>query len=141
MPQEKSRIEAIRDYFMACPLLKEGRLNIDYLGEDPVEYSIDSMLVSNPIVKQYMDGSSLRQHPFVFVSQEIRSQQIVDQIEASGFYEKLSDWIEEQNNNDNLPDIPGAQRIEVMAPGYMYDATQTTAVYQIQCRVLYIKEV
>ena len=112
MPQEKSRIEAIRDYFMACPLLKEGRLNIDYLGEDPVEYSIDSMLVSNPIVKQYMDG-----------------------------YEKLADWIEEQNSNDNLPDIPGAQRIEVMAPGYMYDATQTTAVYQIQCRVLYIKEV
>ena len=88
-----------------------------------------------------MDGSSLRQHPFVFVSQEIRSQQIVDQIEASGFYEKLADWIEEQNNNDNLPDIPGAQRIEVMAPGYMYDATQITAVYQIQCRVLYIKEV
>lgn len=126
---------------MACPLLKEGRLNIDYLGENPVEYSIDSMLVSNPIVKQYMDGSSLRQHPFVFVSQEIRSQQIVDQIEASGFYEKLADWIEEQNNNDNLPDIPGAQRIEVMAPGYMYDATQITAVYQIQCRVLYIKEV
>ena len=126
---------------MACPLLKEGRLNIDYLGEDPVEYSIDSMLVSNPIVKQYMDGSSLRQHPFVCESQEIRSQQIVDQIEASGFYEKLADWIEEQNSNDNLPDIPGAQRIEVMAPGYMYDATQTTAVYQIQCRVLYIKEV
>ena len=49
----KNKIEAIRNYFMKCPILKDGALNIDYLGSEAVQYSIETMISSNPIVKQY----------------------------------------------------------------------------------------
>lgn len=140
MQQGKSKIELIRDYFMNCPLLKDGKLNIDYVGEEPIQYSINTMLTSNSIVKQYTDGGTLRQYPFVFVSNEIYSQDAIDQIEACGFYDKLEEWIEKQDAEENLPKIEGIQSIEVMAPGYLFDASQTVARYQIQCRILYEKE-
>ena len=130
----------IRDYFMKCPLLKDGKVNIDYIGEDPIQYSINTMLISNSIVTQYTDGGTLRQYPFVFVSNEIYSQDVIDQIEACGFYDKLEEWIEQQDEEGNLPEIEGIQRIEVMTPGYLFDANQKVARYQIQCRILYKKE-
>lgn len=136
----KNKIEAIRDYFMKCPILKDGALNIDYLGSEAVQYSIETMISSNPIVKQYTDGSSLRQYPFSFMSTEIYSQDVIDQLGTCGFYEELEQWIEENNKVGDLPEIEGIQRLEVIAPGYLFNADQTVARYQIQCRILYVKE-
>lgn len=137
---EKNKIEAIRDYFMKCPILKEGSLNIDYLGSEAVQYSIETMISGNPIVKQYTDGSSLRQYPFSFMSTEIYSQDVIDQLGTCGFYEELEQWIEENNKAGDLPEVEGIQQLEVIAPGYLFNADQTIARYQIQCRILYVKE-
>lgn len=138
--RNKTKIEAIREYFNQCPLLRGGLLNIDYLESSPLQYSINSQIISNPVVRQYVDGMSLRQYVFNFMSSEIRSPDIIDQIEACGFYEQLEDWITDNNRKHILPDIAGVQRIEVISPGYMFDAEASTALYQIQCRVLYLKE-
>lgn len=137
---EKNKIEAIRDYFMKCPILKEGSLNIDYLGSEAVQYSIETMISGNPIVKQYADGSSLRQYPFSFMSTEIYSQDVIDQLGTCGFYEELEQWIDENNKVGDLPEVEGIQQLEVIAPGYLFNADQTIARYQIQCRILYVKE-
>lgn len=50
MQENKSMIESVRDYFLECPILKDGHLYIDYLNEKPTDYSIDP-LVCSPIVK------------------------------------------------------------------------------------------
>ena len=141
MQKENVKIEAIRKFFMQCPLLKNGALNIDHLDSDAINYSINSDINSNLVIKRYRDGGELRQFLFTFMSTEIRSQDIVDQIQAMGFYEQLEDWIELQNKINNLPDIEGIQSIEIMSPAFLWDASESVSYYQIQLRITYLKEV
>lgn len=49
-------LESIRNYFCSCPLLKEGALNVDYLGNG-FNYNIDS-IPTNPILQKYADGGA-----------------------------------------------------------------------------------
>jgi hypothetical protein len=56
------------------------------------------------------------------------------------FYEDFSNWIEEQDNEGNLPDIEGIESIECTSTGYAYQTGIDTARYQIQLRITYYKE-
>ena len=38
----KSVLEGITEYFLQCPLLKDGVFRVDALGTDPVEYTIET---------------------------------------------------------------------------------------------------
>lgn len=135
-----SKLEKIRDYFCGCPYLKDGMFNIDYLGNEAIQYAIVSQINASPVIKRYTDGEKLMQYPFSFMSVEQYSSDILDQISASGFYEQLEKWINEQNDIGNLPDIPNIQSIEVLAPGYLFDVYGTgMAKYEIQCRVTYLE--
>ena len=62
-------IEGISEYFLKCPLLKDGVFRVDALGPDPVEYTIETGTF-DPIVQKYVDGSSIRQYQFSFGSRE-----------------------------------------------------------------------
>ena len=42
-----STTRAIRDYMIKCPFLEKGHVNIDYLGTDATEYSIDCLLYTS----------------------------------------------------------------------------------------------
>ena len=57
-------IEAVRDYFMDCPLLKNGALNIDYLEGRSIGYSINTEMNANQVLRSYCDGGKLMQYPF-----------------------------------------------------------------------------
>lgn len=139
---ENSIVSAICNYFMECPLLKGGVFRVDALGDQPQEYSIE-MGIGNAIVEQYVDGSSVRQKFFTFASREFYSLDRIQNIENDKFYEKLADWIEEQNTAGNLPQLPEgmeAEQIIIQAPGYMLDANEENARYQIQLSLQYFKE-
>ena len=64
-----SVMEAIRNYICTCPFLKDGKIGVDYLGDSPREYTIDSV-PSSEIIKTYVDGGTLRQCLFIFASRE-----------------------------------------------------------------------
>ena len=51
-------INALSDFFMQCPLMKDGSFNIDYLGESPIQYALE-VLPCNPLVKKYVNGSGV----------------------------------------------------------------------------------
>ena len=98
-------IESIRDFIAGCPLLKNGvLLNVDRLGATEIEYTVDGEITS-PILRQYTDGSSLRQFEFVFASREKYGADTLQNIANSGFYEDFADWIETQSNAGNLPEL------------------------------------
>lgn len=137
-----SIIGGVEKYFLQCDLLKDGCLRVDYLGEKPVEYAIE-VLTCDPILKQYVDGSSKRQYLFAFGSREYYSQERLQNIQNSAFYEKLADWVEAQNKAGNFPELPDgteALGIYVVSPGYLYDNSMQNARYQIQLRLEYYKE-
>lgn len=137
-----SIINGVEKYFLQCDLLKDGCLRVDYLGEKPVEYTIE-VLTCNPILKTYVDGSSKRQYLFAFGSREYYSQERLQNIQNSAFYEKLADWVEAQNKAGNLPELPDGMEalgIYVVSPGYLFDNSMQNARYQIQLRLEYYKE-
>ena len=95
------------------------------------------------MIQKYVDGSSKRQYVFVFASRESYSEDVIDNINNSGFYEDFAEWLEEQTNNDNLPfigDDKEVLKIEAMTNGYAFKTDVDTARYQIQCRMIYMKK-
>lgn len=136
-------IESIRSYIAQCPLLKSGcLLNVDRLGANEVEYTIDAEM-TEPILRKYVDGSSLRQLNFVFASRESYGSDTLQNIANSGFYESFADWIEAQSRSGNLPELDEyrtSQYIEVLSGGYVFDASDSTARYQIQLKFVYYQD-
>lgn len=136
-------IDAIREYFLDCPILDEmARLDIDYLDNNTTSYSIDS-LPSEMIIKKYVDGTSLRQFQFVIASRENYGLDTWQQLENRGFYEKLAEWIELQSSKGLLPNLTDnkeSQDIEILTSGYLFDVDDTTARYQIQLRLIYFQD-
>ena len=136
-------IDSIRTYFLGCPLLENfAKLNVDFLGIDPTEYTIDSQPTS-PVIKRYADGGTLKQYIFVFGSREYYGPDTLQNLENSGFYEQFSDWVEQQSNMGNLPILSENRRplfMEVLTTGYLFDASEDNARYQIQCRLVYYED-
>lgn len=142
MAKADSIIDALEKYFIGCELLKDGALRVDYLGEKPVEYTIE-VLPCDPVVKRYLGGSTVRQYLFEFGSREFYSQERLQNIQNSAFYELLADWVETRSMSGILPELPDgmeAQQLEVVSSGYLFDGSMTNARYQIQLRLLYFKE-
>ena len=142
MAKADSIIDALEKYFIGCELLKDGALRVDYLGEKPVEYTIE-VLPCDPVVKTYLGGSTVRQYLFAFGSREFYSQERLQNIQNSAFYELLADWVETRSMSGVLPELPDgreAQQLEVVSSGYLFDGSMTNARYQIQLRLLYFKE-
>lgn len=136
-----SIIEGIEQYFLNCDVLKDGCLRVDFLGDRPVEYAIE-VLPCDPVLKRYVGGDTVRQYLFAFGSREYYSQERLQNIANSAFYEHFSDWVEEQNLAGNLPELPEgmkAQGLKVLSSGYLFDGSMSNARYQIQLQLKYYK--
>lgn len=134
-----SIIESLRSFFLSCPYLKDGRLNIDFLGHKACEYTIDGV-PADIIVKRYLDGATVRQYEFVFASREEYGFDVLQAIANSSFYENVAAWLEQQSDLGILPKLKDGQqaiKIEALSSGYLYQGSENTARYQIQCRLLY----
>jgi hypothetical protein len=133
----------LRDYFAECPLLKDGVFNFDYLGIEPVEYTIETV-PTEPVFKKYVDGSSIRQYPFVFASRETFGADVWANLDTSQFYEDLATWVESQSNIRNLPQFEDGLReslsLEVTSSGYVFQEDTDNARYQIQMVLKYYQD-
>ena len=135
-------IDSIRKFILTCPFLQEGRVNVDYIGED-MGYSIDP-LPCDPIVHRYTDGGAKKQFQFAFTSQEEYDQDARINIENSGFFQFFDEWLEEQDFNGNFPELEEGKipvLLETLNSGYLYDVDGVKARYRIECRLIYEQEV
>ena len=135
-------IEAIRDYIanMDCMKTFDNAINVNYLDSEIDSFSIEE-IPCNPIIKKYVDGSSVRQFQFVFCSREPYGAEILQNIENSNFYEDFANEIEEKNSIEILPLIDGIKSIEVTSNAYTVSVTEDTALYQINLNLKYLKGV
>ncbi|HSH35516.1 chloramphenicol resistance protein [Schnuerera sp.] len=136
-------IKSIRKYFLDCPILDEFiKIGVDYLDPNEKEYTIDP-IPSNTVIKEYIDGGRLKQYLFVFASREFYGDDVIQNIENSGFYEKLSSWVDNQSKKGNLPILSGNKKsieLKVTTSGYLFNATEDRARYQIQMQLVYYEE-
>lgn len=132
-------IEKMRKYLIENKIVdEECRVNVDFLSENPTEFAIIPIAV-NPILKKYIDGSSLRQYQFQLISCSYYGADVLQNMANSKFYEELYDKIETFNDEGILPDIEGIESIECLNNGAILDATVNTARYSIQMRITYEK--
>ena len=134
---EKPMIELIKEFIETCPLLKNGKVNVDYIKDKPQSYSIDET-PSTTILKQYTDGGTQNQILFDFSIQANFS--ILENIKNSKFCDDFSKWIKEQNNKANLPKINNICWIKCTGRGTILQTTETTAIYVIPMQVVYDEE-
>lgn len=137
-----SIIESLYRYFLDCPLLDGKNINIDYLPADQKEYSIEPTPVT-PIIKQYTNGSSIRQYQFIFGSREFYSPDVLENLANSSFYEQFAGWLEQQSRAGKLPVLPDGRSpmsMEALTPGYLFYGDTSNAKYQIQCKLTYYQE-
>ena len=147
MAKKHTIIGAVVRFFEGCPVLaarepapanEELEVNADNLPEEVQEYCIEAV-PCKPVLRQYIDGSAIKQFEFVFASREAFGA-TPDNLGNSAFYEEVADWLENQSKAGNLPALPKgleAQKLEVLTNGYVLDADETKARYQIQCRLRY----
>lgn len=121
MHAESSIIESIRTFFLTCPFLHDGRVNVDYLGEE-MSYSIDP-LPCDPVIQKYVDGGKKKQYQFAVCSKEVYDEDARVNIENSGFYQELQEWLEESSDNGELPELANekqhATAVETLNSGYL----------------------
>ncbi len=133
----KPIIQCLRDHIMQFPELKDGCLMVDYLGDKPIEYTVEPV-PCDPVYQKYTDGSCIKQFLFIFASREFYGADINQNIENLGFYERFSDWVTEGELPDLDERIP--VNMDVVTGGYAFDVDANTARYQIQLRLLYEEE-
>lgn len=131
---EKSKMELIKEFIETCPYLKKGKVNVDYLKDKPLSYSIDETPV-DPVLQNFSDGGRRLQIQFDFSVQANFS--ALENIKNSKFCDDFTDWIYEQNKQENLPKIDGAVWIKCLGRGTILQTTDSTAIYVIPIQVAY----
>lgn len=131
---EKSKMELIKEFIETCPYLKKGKVNVDYLKDKPLSYSIDETPV-DPVLQNFSDGGRRLQIQFDFSIQANFS--VLENIKNSKFCDDFTDWIYEQNKQENLPKIDGAVWIKCLGRGTILQTTDSTAIYVIPMQVAY----
>lgn len=113
---EKSKMEKIKEFIELCPLLKGGKINVDYLKDKPQSYSIDRTPVQ-PEIQKFTDGNGgKKQIAFDFTVTAPISSQAIENLANSKFCEDFMKWVEIQNRTKNFPKIEGAFSIKCTSP-------------------------
>ena len=133
-------ISKIRQYFFDLGIIDENsNINVDFLSNEPIEYVIEP-IPSEPVIRQYADGSSLRQFVFQFGSREYFGADVIQNMRNTEFYEDFSELIEDNNKKGVLPKINGIQSIECLNNGTINEDNTDNAKYVIQMRITYYKD-
>lgn len=132
--EEKSKMELIKEFIETCPLLKNGKVNVDYIKDKPQSYSIDETPV-DPVLQNFADGGRRIQIQFDFSIQANFS--VLENIKNSKFCDDFTTWIKEQDKIGNLPKIGGICWIKCIGRGTILQTTETTAIYVIPMQVVY----
>lgn len=135
-------IESIRNWLRGYSGL-DGRLDVDFLGEEADTYSIDS-IPSEEVIKRYHDGSARKQCLFAVASRRLYDQNIAQNIESLQFFEDLTAWVEAKARARELPEMGEnrqAQKIVVTSTAYPFIVSEDgKARYQIQMRLEYYQK-
>ena len=129
-------IDKVRDYIAKCPFLKEyAELNIEYLIDKVVTYSINENAGYNPVIEGTEDllGNYEEQFLFTFDSKLIWNEDIQNNIDNSKFFANFKNWLEINNKNKIFPEIEGIYEIGATTNGYIFATNANEAIYRIQC--------
>lgn len=133
------RVTKLRSYLMdVISEIKENykELNIDFLSNEPNNYSLDKIPTSSEI-ERWITGETLRRDVYSLRSRMDYSADTISNIENVGFYEIFENAIRTKNKEKDLPEIEGIEAIKCLNCGTMVKANTNTAEFDIQIQIEY----
>lgn len=139
MNSEDLRITKLRIYlFNIIETLNSDiqQINANMLSNEIDNYSLDKIPTST-IVEQWIIGPAVKRDVYSFRSRVAYSQDVINNLNNIGFFEKFERIIKENNDNGILPDIDNIESIECLNCGTLNHAETNTAEFNIQLQVTY----
>jgi len=139
-------IDALFEYFDTCPLLRDNRLNMDYLPENTGQAGIEYGISTSPtddVLTSYRGGGARCRYLFSISSVNDYGPDARQNIANTGFYEALADWMRKQSRARNLPELPDnmtPRSIRAIGFGYLFQPDVDAGKYQIQCELEYYRK-
>ena len=129
--------EAIKNWLRGCDCVE-----IVDMDTDRLEANAESLGLYKQAQREttaFLDGSAevteyyyfLARWPTTLESERVNSQTIMSNLES---------WIEDKNLGNELPEVPGVERVFVANGFYMLEAESDDAVYQVSIGITYLKE-
>ena len=138
-------ISAIKTWLEGCTCFDDIKpLGVDFLSSDANKASIEKS-PGQKTIERKVNGDSIKQMNIILRAWFPYSDEVRQNIENSNFFENVSDWIEEQVEEDNLPVFSNNKEctnVEVTTSDYLVSVSENfrKACYQIQLRVEYRKK-
>lgn len=135
------RVTKLREYlFNVIQTINEQykQINVNFLSNEIDNYSLDKIPTSKSN-EGWIIGDILKKEIYSFKSRVSYSEDVLTNLENIGFFETFESIIEQNNDNNILPDIKGIDSIECLNCGSMNRANTNTAEFEIQIQIEYRK--
>lgn len=141
---EKPTITALRAWLKACPLIAEEQeasgaaFRIAGLDEDATAFSIEDS-PGDPVLTEYFSGRDMAKN-YLFLSRRECDETDVINVQNSGFFEQLTDWVMAQNDCHHLPALEAPRQplgVSVTSTGFIVTSSAGTCRMQMQLRLTY----
>lgn len=142
MTQNNSIIQALREYFLACPLMGKERVSVDSLDTHALSYSVGTT-PADEVLERYVSGSSMRQYVFELSAAFPAAESEAQAAENAAFFERLAAWLSAQTKARCFPALPigcTARKIKAISSAYFDGMDADTRVYAIQCQLIYFQK-
>ena len=99
-------INAIRNYLLTYDYFEKNDsfINVNFLDVDIGSFSLVPV-PTQPLIKKYIDGSSIKQFEFALTSKNTFSEDYAKNIENCGFYLDFENWIDKNNDLGIYPEF------------------------------------
>lgn len=137
-----SIIGALRDYFLACPLTGDRRVDVDNLHTREMAFDVGTT-PADEILQRYISGSCLKQYVFQVSAAYPLKDESAQNVADAALFEQLAAWLSAQTKARDFPRLPPAcqaRQIEAISSGYFEGMDAKTRIYAIQCRIVYFKK-
>ena len=112
-------------------------INVDMLSNDINNYSLNKVPTSS-VVEKWVNGIEIHRDVYSFRSRTTYSQDVDNNLENAGFFEKFEYIINSNNKEGILPSIDGIESIECLNHGTMLSGDNKTAIFDIQIQIVYV---
>lgn len=135
--------ENLRFWLRTCPAVsKVDRFNVDFMGENPIEYALFSSPSSFTYKTDILGNVTLdpiQELNYIFQLLCPYGKDIPQNLTNLEFFTDVINWIIQQNALKNFPEIEEGTVISVMPTlsPYVFTADADSARYQIQMKIRY----
>lgn len=130
-------LDILANFLTLCPVLKDKKINIDYLSPALGSVSLISC-GDDPVYRSYTDGGALYQTVFKLSLREPFDPSFC----FSSFYSSFLEWVNQNNQSSALPALSNGYfpvSLSVLKSGEVKSSAPSFSEFEIVCRFIYSK--